>query len=158
MGVLNCQKCINPGKTIYNELLLDKNANNSRKIITSIENQNTNSTPQKLVKYINEEKINRFNINNKKLKKNKYKDIYLEIKNGNTDIIYDLDYNTLEIICNESDSYQDFREKEIIKQSNINIVDDNDLEEINEFQKILLSNEKEDLDINDFINQKIKEN
>ena len=158
MGVLNCQKCINPGKTIYNELLLDKNANNSRKIITSIENQNTNSTPQKFVKYINEEKINRFNINNKKLKKNKYKEIYLEIKNGNTDIIYDLDYNTLEIICNESDSYQDFREKEKNKQSNINIVDDNDLEEINEFQKILLSNEKEDLDINDFINQKIKEN
>ena len=70
MGVLNCQKCINPGKTIYNELLLDKNANNSRKIITSIENQNTNSSPQKLVKYINEEKINRFNINNKNLKKN----------------------------------------------------------------------------------------
>ena len=154
MGVLNCQKCINLENKRINELLLGQNDHKSRRVITALESQDTNSSPPKMAKYLNEEKINNSNfINIDKLKR-----IYSEIKKGNKDAIYDLDYNTLEIICNESDSYYDFQEKESENKNylNKNNKDDN-LEEIDELHKYLKSKVNNDLDINDFINQKIKE-
>jgi len=153
MGVLNCQRCINLENKRYNELLLGTNGHKSRKVITALESQDTNSTPPKIAEYMNEEKINNINFINKE----KLKQIYLEIKKGNKDAIYDLDYNTLEIICNESDSYCNFQEKESEIKNNINDNFENDnVEQFEELHKYLKSGNN-DLDINDFINQKIKE-
>ena len=156
MGVLNCQKCINEENKIVNELLLEGKGCKSRRVITALESQDTNSTPPTIAKYLNEEKINCSNFNkNERLKK-----IYLEIKKGNKDAIYDLDYNTLDIINNESDSYLDFQNEEIEKNFN-NIIyekDNDNIEDLDEIYKILKTNGNNDLDINDFINQKIKEN
>ena len=153
MGVLNCQKCINLENKRYNELLLGRNGNKSRKVITALESQDTNSTPPKMAIYMNEEKINNPNL----ISKEKIKQIYLEIKKGNRDAIYDLDYNTLEIIYNESDSYHDFQEKESEIKNNINNNNENDnVEQCEELNKFLKSGNNE-IDINDFINQKIKE-
>ena len=154
MGVLNCQKCINLENKRYNELLIGRNGQKSRKVITALESQDTNSTPPKIAEYKNEEKINNLNF----ISKEKLRQIYLEIKKGNKDAIYDLDYNTLEIICNESDSYYDFQEKESEIKNNINDNYENDnIEQYEELHKFLKSGNN-DLDINDFINQKIKEN
>ena len=111
MGALNCQKCINEENKIISELLLDGKEHKSRKVITSLDNQDTNSTPQKMSSNFSEKKINRIDNLEKESRKDKIKKIYLEIKNGNTDAIYDLDYNTLEVIYNDSDSYQDFQNK-----------------------------------------------
>ena len=153
MGVLNCQRCINLENKRYNELLLGTNGHKSRKVITALESQDTNSIPPKIAEYMNEEKINNINFINKE----KLKQIYLEIKKGNKDAIYDLDYNTLEIICNESDSYCNFQEKESEIKNNINDNFENDnVEQFEELHKYLKSGNN-DLDINDFINQKIKE-
>lgn len=153
MGVLNCQRCINLENKRYNELLLGTNGHKSRKVITALESQDTNSTPPKIAEYMNEEKINNINFINKE----KLKQIYLEIKKGNKDAIYDLDYNTLEIICNESDSYCNFQEKESEIKNNINDNFENDnVEQFEELHNYLKSGNN-DLDINDFINQKIKE-
>ena len=157
MGALNCEKCINQENRIPNELLLGVKEHKSRRVITSLENQETNSTPQKPLKNNEENNINR--INNYFNEENKYKKIYLEIKNGNKDAIYDLDYNTLEIINIDSDSYQDFLDKE--SENYINSINEednlNNNEQFNEIKKILLANGNKDLNINDFINQKIKE-
>lgn len=158
MGALNCQKCINQETKIINELLLDGKEHRSRKVITSLEKQDTNSTPQKISTNFSEEKFNRINDLERESKKDKFKKIYLEIKNGNSDAIYDLDYNTLEVICNDSDSYQDFQDKESEKYIKSENSENNNNEECHEFQKILFSNGTRDLNINDFINQKIKEN
>ena len=158
MGALNCQKCINQETKIINELLLDGKEHRSRKVITSLEKQDTNSTPQKISTNFSEEKFNRINDLERESKKDKFKKIYLEIKNGNSDAIYDLDYNTLEVICNDSDSYQDFQDKESEKYIKSENSENNNNEEFHEFQKILFSNGTRDLNINDFINQKIKEN
>ncbi len=58
---------------------------------------------------LTEDGINRLsNSNNEESREDKIKRIYLEIQKGNKDAIYDLDYNTLKIIYNDSDSYQDF--------------------------------------------------
>ena len=154
MGVLNCQKCINLENKRINELCLGQNDHKSRRVITALESQDTNSSPPKMAKYLNEEKINNSNF----IDINKLKRIYSEIKKGNKDAIYDLDYNTLEIIYNESDSYYDFQEKESENKNyfNENNKDDN-LEENVELHKYLKSKGNNDLDINDFINQKIKE-
>ena len=157
MGALNCQKCINEENKIISELLLDGKEHKSRKVITSLDNQDTNSTPQKMSSNFSEKKINRIDNLEKESRKDKIKKIYLEIKNGNTDAIYDLDYNTLEVIYNDSDSYQDFQNKESEKFIEIENSENNNNEELYEFQKILLSNGTKDLNINDFINQKIKE-
>ena len=153
MGVLNCQKCINLENKRYNELLIGRNGQKSRKVITALESQDTNSTPPKIAEYKNEEQINNLNF----ISKEKLRQIYLEIKKGNKDAIYDLDYNTLEIICNESDSYCNFQEKESEIKNNINDNFENDnFEQFEELHKYLKSGNN-DLDINDFINQKIKE-
>lgn len=154
MGVLNCQKCINLENKRFNELKLEGNAHKSRRVITALESQDTNSTPPKIAQYLNEEKINNLNFN----KNDKLRKIYHEIKKGNKDAIYDLDYNTLEIICNESDSYCNFQESEKNIDNSNDINEINNLEENNELHKFLKSNGNNDLDINDFINQKIKEN
>ena len=61
MGALNCQKCINQETKIINELLLDGKEHRSRKVITSLEKQDTNSTPQKISTNFSEEKFNRIN-------------------------------------------------------------------------------------------------
>ena len=154
MGVLNCQKCINQENKIINELLLEGKEYKSRKVITSLENQDTNSSPLKISMNLPEQNINRMNDSNKE---DNIKKIYFEIKNGNKDAIYDLDYNTLEIICNDSDSYQNFLDNESEKFIKIEKSENNDVEQIDEIQKILLTNENKDIDINEFINQKIKE-
>lgn len=155
MGVLNCQKCINEENKIINELLLEGKMNKSRRVITALESQDTNSTPPKIVKYLNEEKVNSSNFS----KNERLKRIYFEIKKGNKEAIYDLDYNTLDIINNESDSYLEFPNDEIENNfKDINHINDNDnVEDFDEIYKIFKANGNNDLDINDFINQKIKE-
>ena len=160
MGVLNCQKCINQENKLIDELLLGGKEPKRRRVITALECQDTNTTPQKSQTYYTEEGINRLNNTNninQESKEEKIKRIYLEIKKGNKDAIYDLDYNTLEIICNDSDSYQDFLDKKSEKYINIDNNQNNNKEEIVDIQKILSMNGNEDLNINDFINQKIKE-
>ena len=154
MGVLNCQKCINLENKRYNELMLQGNKHKSRRVITALESQDTNSTPPKIAQYLNEEKINNLNL----IKNDKLRKIYHEIKKGNKDAIYDLDYNTLEIICNDSDSYCNFQESEKNIENINNNNEINNLEGYNELHKFLNSKGNNDLDINDFINQKIKEN
>ena len=59
MGVLNCEKCINQENRITNELFLGGKEHKSRRVITSLENQETNSTPQKGQENFTEENINR---------------------------------------------------------------------------------------------------
>ena len=155
MGVLNCQKCINEENKIINELLLEGKKNKSRRVITALESQDTNSTPPKMAKYLNEEKVNSSNFS----KNERLKRIYLEIKKGNKEAIYDLDYNTLDIINNESDSYLEFPNEDIENDfKDINHLNDNDnVEDFDEIYKIFKTNGNNDLDINDFINKKIKE-
>ena len=150
MGVLNCQKCINLENKRINELCLGQNDHKSRRVITALESQDTNSSPPKMAKYLNKEKINNSNF----IDINKLKRIYSEIKKGNKDAIYDLDYNTLEIICNESDSYYDFQEKESEIKNNININDNYENDNVEQYEELhkFLKSGNNDLDINDFIN------
>ena len=166
MGVLNCQKCINSENRIINELLLEGKERKKSNIVTALKTQDTDSSPQKLGKYFTEMSINRLTQNdNKESQEHLIKRVYLEIKKGNTDAIYDLDYNTLDIICNDSDSYQDFFDKKSEKyinmeNNNINLNINKNIknkEDMDEFHKILLAGGNNDLNINDFINQKIKE-
>ena len=155
MGALNCQKCINEDNKIINELLLEGKPSKSRKVITALESQETNITsPLKSFMNLSKEKINRFNnsnISEETLKlKEKIKKIYSEYQKGNKDALYDLDYNTLEVVHNSSDSYEEFHDRD----SDFNDEEQEDFEEIH---KILLANGNQDVNLNDFINQKIKE-
>ncbi len=152
MGSLNCQKCINDENKNIDEILIEKNEYESRKIITALESQETNATPRKTYDNLTKEKLNRLNninINEEDFKKKILK-IYSEFKKGNKDILYDLDYNTLEVVYNDSDSYGEFYNKYSDNENE-------QIEEFDEYQKILLANGNNNLNLNDFINQKIKE-
>ena len=61
MGSLNCQKCINDENKNIDEILIEKNEYESRKIITALESQETNATPRKTYDNLTKEKLNRLN-------------------------------------------------------------------------------------------------
>lgn len=110
MGVLNCNCFHNDTKNI-NEIITGNNLK-AQKLVFALESRKTTLSPRNSSELFNPNQINNFSNN-----KDKNKEMSLKSKKeSNTEeeiIINDIDYNTIEIICDNSDSNEEKHDKKL---------------------------------------------
>ena len=114
MGVLNCNCLHNDTKNI-NEIITGNNLK-AQKLVFALESCKTTLSPRNSSEFFNTSQNNNFQNN-----KGKNKEMSLRSKKeSNTEeeiIINDIDYNTIEIICDNSDSNEEKHDKKTEKNN-----------------------------------------
>ena len=114
MGVLNCNCLHNDTKNI-NEIITGNNLK-AQKLVFALESCKTTLSPRNSSEFFNTSQNNNFQNN-----KGKNKEMSLKSKKeSNTEeeiIINDIDYNTIEIICDNSDSNEEKHDKKTEKNN-----------------------------------------